>query len=84
MSEVWVRWDQRAFGREVGDVEEVEKTEFVQNIIDMGRVTVVDAPKTEEASAEQAPALLGVVVPEPVEETAKPKAAKKAAHSEEE
>lgn len=83
MSEIWIRWDQRAAGREVGHVEEVEKTDFVKALIEQGRVTVIDAPK-EEAPVEQAPALLGVVVPEPVEETAKPKAAKKAAHSEEE
>lgn len=83
MSEVWIRWDQRAFGREVGEVEEVEKTEFVENIIDMGRVTVVDAPRAEEVEAPvQAPALLGVVVPEP-EEAPKPKATKKADSKEE-
>lgn len=84
MSEVWIRWDQRAFGREVGEVEEVEKTEFVENIIEQGRVTVVDAPKEEKPEAPVAPpALLGVVVPGP-EEAPKPKATKKADDSKEE
>lgn len=81
MTEIWIRWDQRAAGREVGEIEEVERTDFVNAIIEQGRVTVVDEPKSEEAAA-QAPALLGVVMPEP-EEAPKPKAAKKADSKEE-
>ena len=54
MSEVTVRWDIRAAGREVGDVETVELTDFVEALIGQGRVTVVPAEATFEAEVEAA------------------------------
>lgn len=49
MSAVIIRWDIRAAGREVGDIETVELTEFVAALIYQGRVTVLDEePKDEQ------------------------------------
>lgn len=49
MSDVTVEWTIRAMGRDVGDVETVERTEFVEALIKQNRVKViVDHDKAEE------------------------------------
>lgn len=52
MSEVKIRWTQRAAGRDVGDEETVERTDFVNAIIEQGRVVVLEEIPTFEAEVE--------------------------------
>jgi len=53
MSEVTIEWTQRAAGRQVGDVETVELTPFVQGCIDGGKVkVVVDHAAADELGSE--------------------------------
>lgn len=57
MSQQTVVWNQRVLGRDIGDVETINTdTDLMQNLIAMGRVSVVEPESTfeEEVSAEVA------------------------------
>lgn len=49
MSAVVIQWDIKAEGRNVGDVEKVELTSFVEALIAQGRVTVLEQDPLDEA-----------------------------------
>lgn len=59
MSEVRIRWSQRAAGRNVGDVETLELTPWIEAILAAGRAVVLspdDAPiELAEEVVEEAP-----------------------------
>lgn len=57
MSQQTVVWNQRVLGRDIGDVETINTdTDLMQNLIAMGRVSVVEPESTfeKEVSAEVA------------------------------
>ena len=67
MSEVTLHWDQRVLGRNVGDVETVELTEFMQAILDQGRAHIVMVTQDTPEQAEAPAPILGVVKAEPAD-----------------
>lgn len=65
MSEVTIRWTQRAAGRDIGEVETVERTAFIDAVIAAGRVDVLeeaaDAPVEVEKPGPRPTARVRVV-----------------------
>lgn len=62
---VTIRWTQRAAGRDIGDVETVERSVFVDGVIAAGRVEVLAEDLEPEAEAILAAALESPSVPRP-------------------